>query len=216
MAFEKEVLSNYILTVMGDDSVNAFAKKCGISRGVLSRIINQNGSQPPSIRTLRQIASGSCADINQLMTICGYPVSNSRQHMSLCDRIQCNNEDIVTGFTVLIGNTKLYKNIDDMLANWMHAYKRDCVTVSVKEDVICHSSLYPDAERCALVCFRLITAETIYDTYAVIYYVETKGGKIAAIGCAYDEYSFRDAGFAPVLYASSRMDSEGEENESKS
>ena len=49
-----------------------------------------------------------------------------------------------------------------------------------------------------------------------IYYVETKGGKIAAIGCAYDEYSFRDAGFTPVLYASSRMDSEGGENESKS
>ena len=205
--FDRKGLSDYILEVMDGSSVNAFAKKCSISRGVLSGIINQSGTLP-NVRTLKQIATGSGADINRLMTICGYPVSDceARQHMPLCERIQKNMEDISIGLSILTEGTKLYKSLEDLLNNWTRAYKHDCVSAYVQKDKTCYSEIFPDAERCAFICFRLMTAESVCHTYAVVYYVETKGGKIVALGSAFDEASFFDVGFIPVQYKSPGME----------
>lgn len=130
---------------MGNDSVNAFAKKCGVSRGTINNIINQRGSH-------------------------------------------------------LTESTRVFENLDDLLNTWEHAYRHDHMAVTIEKDGICHSALHPRAERCALIKFRLITAENVCDTYALIYYVEIKRGKVVALDVAFDKESFRDSGFEPVLH----------------
>lgn len=197
MPYDSAKFAEKIKELMGDETLAAFASRCGLSRGNLSRLLNRGAEQPPSKGTLRKIADNTGADYDDLLIMCGHAASPAaaRRQRPFHERIKLNAADMAKGFSELSGGAMIYDSLNDFIDMWSMLYSFEDCKCSVGKTGEYEGTEHKGAENYADICIIFNGDEGTVYTYAVIYYAETKGGKMLAIGAALDGKSLLEAGF---------------------
>ena len=197
MAYDCERFVKKIKELKGDESVSAFARKCGISQGNLYRLLNRGADKPPRKDTLRQIANATGANLEELFIICDYATtaSGARKERSVDERIRLNAKDMKDGFESLVNSSNIYDSIEDFLDIWKTVYSVESCTFCCGEINEYEGSLHKTAENYVNIWVRFGDVTCTCYTYATLYFCETKGGKVVMLGAALDGKSLLEGHF---------------------
>ena len=196
MEYNQELFQKIMRRLIGSRTLADFAAVCGISRTNLSRLMSDHSYQP-SKNTLRKIADRTDADYEELLSVCGYADSPAaaRRQRSFADRIRLNAADMESGFASMTGNTRLYDSIRDFLEEYLMLYSHeDCRYIVTNEGE--YEGNRPWIEKFACVATVFKETYSVCYTYAVIYFAETRGGRVVVLDTALDGKSLLEAGFA--------------------
>ena len=195
--YDVEKFRQYIIGLKKDSTMGDFAKKCGISREHLSRLLNGNAKKRPSIETLKKIADATGSDCETLLILCGYAgsPSDARKKMEFKDRVHLNAEDMMDGLQALAQDAKFYNSLKDYLDTYKILYSHESCQYRIRETKEYDGSLFNGAENCATVEVSFKGFEGTCWTFAVLYYSVTKGGRYLIQGTAMDGASLLEVEF---------------------
>ena len=200
---------NVLRSCIGHDSQSAFAEKCGISKENLNRLLNAADPSRPAKSTLRKIADASPdkTDYDELLKLCGYEPEKEekKKNTSFEERALANAKNIRDGMTDLIKNGMIYPSIEDFLDTYSMLYSSErekyfCLARKEysgtghqnAENTIVVKSYFEDIEKEGENLIR-----NSCSTWFVLYYAETKSGKVVITDITTDGRSISEAGDAP-------------------
>ena len=197
MQFNKKEFLRCINNLIGTDTRDNFAKKCGIGKTNLYRMLNEDHTAPPSKTTLAKIAENTEASLDELFVLCGYaesPAEARKQH-GMPERIRLNAADMQTGFAELCKNIVLYRSLDDYISKYLTLYSHEECKYAYGNEIEYDGDLHPTAERYVNAFISFGEEGTCY-TYFVIYFAKTKGGLYVILDVGMDGNSLLEANFA--------------------
>lgn len=211
MEFNKDVFQSKLRKLIGGENKIDFAASHKISRANLTRLLGDSLTSPPNKDTLRKLAGDSEEDYEELLYACGYASTpaQARKQRSFEERIQLNINDMRSGFAQMTKNVRLYDSIRDFIDEYIMFYSFEDCKLGVIKNGEYEGELHPAAENYANITLSFSDKEGTCYTYAVIYYAETKGGKIAVLDVAMDGDSLVEAEFmSEETYAKYGIDKE--------
>ena len=196
MEYNQELFQKTMRRLIGAKTLADFAATCEISRTNLSRLMSAHSYQP-SKNTLRKIADHTDIDYEELLSICGYADSpaSARRQRTFTDRIRLNAMDMESGFAGMTGSTRLFDNIQDFLEEYLLLYSHEDCKYSVLKQAEYEGGKH-GVENYACISMIFKEMRSVCYTYAVIYYAETRGGKVVVLDTALDGKSLLEVGFA--------------------
>lgn len=195
MEYNQEQFQKTMRRLIGSRTMADFAALCEISRTNLSRLMSDRSYQP-SKNTLRKIADHTDADYEELLAICGYAESpaGARRQRPFTERIRLNAMDMESGFAGITGSVHLHESVQDFLEEYLLLYSHESCKYAVGKQGE-YEGEKPGIENYACVAMTFREQQRICCTYAVIYYAETRGGKIIVVDTAMDGKSLMEVGF---------------------
>ena len=187
-----------------------FAENAGISEYYISKMLNNEKIHKPSNATLRAIAEASKGrvTIEQLEISCSDEVAKDVQEdkdedlsgnpsLRVLRLIQNTNgehaEKLIYGISQFAGHATTYNNLHDFLDITTMLYSSVNVQFSLEESSDYVGGGHKGAERYVNVTATWSDTDTRSELGFVLYYCETKMGKIIVSDAAFDLKSLMDA-----------------------
>lgn len=171
-----------------------FARQCGITPESFSRFTRRNNPIRPGEITLRKIAANTDLDLDELKRACGYVTSDNLPMDAPKKRAESSINDIRLGFDEMTKNIRLYQDIQSFLEEFDMIYSRETAKVTYavgnKEEYYGEKN----GEYFSPVCMVFKALKGTFRIFAVLYYCETKGGKIIVTDFDVTGSSLLDAG----------------------
>lgn len=198
MSFDHEAFCSRIRRLMAGETLQQFAKGCGLSRTNLTRLLGDGNDSPPRKSTLKKIAEYTGADYEDLLSVCGYPLPGAKAQAepSLDERAARNAEGLEKGFVKLIGKPRLLSGPGELLDEAVRLYGTERCDASLGDPFEYNGNLHEaSAEYCVIgnVSVRDATGASC-TTYFALYYADTKGGNCIVTDYAFDGSSLVEAG----------------------
>lgn len=188
-----------LVAAIGASSKQDFAKRAGMVPQQLSRYLREDYKARPSQNTLKKIADAANDPelYETLLKVCGYEETPSmiRKSKPFEDRARLNAIDLKNGLSELTKCTGIYSSIDEIVDAYGLIYSSEDITefrVFARREFV--SAKWPAAEQSACVDIKFESAIRECVTRFVLYYAETRGGNIVAVGSATDPKAIYEAG----------------------
>lgn len=184
MEIDQLQLTNLLQEAIGKESQVVFAKKCGISKEHLNRMLSGKTRSKPSKTTLRKIAENSSVSYEQLLTACGY--SDEMMFKPVSQLAQENAEAMLEGFRKMTECIRLYPSVRTFMEELFLVYGKHRMDLT-----FCRPEEYDGSEHAHAEYFQRGRADfyaegRLCSTWFVIYFCQTKGGQVVVVDAAMD------------------------------
>ena len=185
----------YMKNLIGDATQQDFALERGISPVHLSRMMRAERPNRPSTTTLKKISGNSQQVYEELLSLCGYSDSAYRTIEEIQKEDAGRRIDELRGsFSDMTKNVRVYGSVDEFFDEYIMLY--DTMHAAFKKG---KKTEYDDGGHFGAEYSMVFTAKyTVRDNtctiYAVLYFSETRGGKVVVLDFALDGRSLVRAG----------------------
>ena len=185
----------YMKNLIGDATQQDFALERGISPVHLSRMMRAERPNRPSTTTLKKISGNSQQVYEELLSLCGYSDSAYRTIEEIQKEDAGRRIDELRGsLSDMTKNVRVYGSVDEFFDEYIMLY--DTMHAAFKKG---KKTEYDDGDHFGAEYSMVFTAKyTVRDNtctiYAVLYFSETRGGKVVVLDFALDGRSLVRAG----------------------
>lgn len=188
-----------LLEAIGGRTQQEFAKAAGMVPPQVSRYLREDNKSRPSKANLEKIADASEDDamLGKLLKVCGYdePPELERVALSMDERAELNAQEFLEGFKEFTKGAALYPSIESFLDMIIMLYTVEKITeVSISPKTEYEGSGRSGAEYQAVVQIKFENKIEECRTWFVLYFAETKGGKVIILDAAMDPLAVYEAG----------------------
>lgn len=185
----------YLKGLIGEMTQADFAREKGITPEHLSRMMRSEKPGCPSKTTLRKIAGNSDPVYNDLLDLCGY---NDREKVFVLETreeaIQKRLNELEDNLSSMTKGVHLYNSLNDFFDEYIMLYDTKNVVFKKGKKMEYDDGGHFGAEYSVVITAEYKVRDCRCVIYAVLYFSETKGGKIIVLDFALDGKSLALAG----------------------
>lgn len=188
MPYNRELFRSIMNELIDGSTQIEFANTHGISPEHLSRMMRSDTAGRPSKSTLKKIAGGSETVYDALLRACGHikEKADAGKIFSLQEKIDIRIEEIKNGFSDMTKNVHVYDSIDEFLDEYGMLYDSCHVSFTKGEKREYDSGGRYKAEYSMPVMAKYEFTGRECRIWAVLYFSETKGGRVVVLDFAMD------------------------------
>ena len=194
--FDKERFRIILRRIIGEEKQVAFAKSHGISQEHLSRLLRSPNIARPSVGILEKIAAGNSVDLAEMMEACGYGEQAYSRVGSDLERAGANVDELRKNLTLMTKDCRVYKNLEEFFEEYVMLYDCHGATFAIFPESTreYEGDGHFGAEYVTVVIAKFPWGARTCKIWSVIYFSETKGGRVIILDAATDGKSLAEAG----------------------
>ena len=185
----------FMKELIGDRTQLEFAAEKGITSVHLSRMMRSEKPPRPSKDTLKKIAGGSDGVYEELLSLCGYRGEETQVILETKeDKAKKRMEELRDGLRDMTKAVRVYDSLTDFLEEYTLLYDSKNASFTTGRKVEYDEGDHYNAEYAVPVTVSYMIGSYECRIFVVLYFSETKGGRVIVLDSAMDGKSIVRAG----------------------